>query len=756
MTAPLLTIGMATCDDFDGVYFTLTSLMVHHPEILRHCEFVVVDNNPQSVQGRAVREWIEQHVPNGSYHALPSPFGTAPARNEVFRRARGEYVLCMDCHVLIVSGAINRLLTFLQSAPYCIDLLMGPLLNDSGQVSATHQEPHWSSGAWGVWALDERGLDADGAPFEIWQQGMGLFACRRAAWVGFHPDFRGFGGCESFVMEKFRRQGGRVLCCPWLRWTHRFPRPLGVPYQVSRGDKLRNYLIAFRDLGWDTAPVEQHFATLAGTATPIARNRDSGIATGSVVVFGDRKLGAVQMRGQPVATHFQCPLIDPTNIPPGTRCEVGIAVKDCLPGVRDIADRLIYDPLDAFWRASPEISPGEFWRRQYDELHFDDILATSPECYQVMRESLPDRVQVHLVPHPADMRVQEDWFHQEGPIVYAGQTNFIASGLDKIRAACRRLGKEFVIGRSCEVLKGAALVLALRLPPYDTPLNRSCKPQVKIENAIAARLPVVTTDCPAATSLYPGISSVPVNFTPDLLAEVMQLAIERRDTWKPYFADHYLSAVNRIMGLPAWVVWTASFGRSGAPPEPDTRVPGVQYVCFTDDSRATSPIWSYRFRRPSQNPLMQTKACKILAHETLECDASLWIESTVKLQSLEGAFQFLSADVAAPRHRDRNCIYEEAVHCKMVRRGDPSLIDDAIARYRQQSHPPDYGLWDTGILLRRHNVTTQAFNAAWWREVTLGTPQDQIAFPVVLRSQAIAFETLPPGRPRTSASTERS
>ena len=41
-----LTIGMATYDDYDGVYFTIQSIRFHNPELDGQLEFVVIDNNP--------------------------------------------------------------------------------------------------------------------------------------------------------------------------------------------------------------------------------------------------------------------------------------------------------------------------------------------------------------------------------------------------------------------------------------------------------------------------------------------------------------------------------------------------------------------------------------------------------------------------------------------------------------------------------------------------------------------------------------
>ena len=47
--------------------------------------------------------------------------------------------------------------------------------------------------------------DPAAPPFEISLQGLGAFACCKAAWVGLNPRLRCFGGEEGYVHEKFRR-----------------------------------------------------------------------------------------------------------------------------------------------------------------------------------------------------------------------------------------------------------------------------------------------------------------------------------------------------------------------------------------------------------------------------------------------------------------------------------------------------------------------------------------------------------------------
>jgi UDP-glucose-4-epimerase GalE len=260
--AKTLTIGMATYDDYDGVYFTLQGIRLYHPDILRDVEFVVVDNNPNSPCGRALKD-IENSIENYRYIPKGEISGTA-VRDWVFQEARGKFVLCIDCHILIVNGALKRLIDYVRAHAQTNDLLQGPLIHDNLKDYSTHFNPEWQAGMYGTWGADPAGADPDLPPFEIPMQGLGMFACRRAAWPGFNAAFRGFGGEEGYIHEKFRQRGGKVLCLPFLRWMHRFNRPLGTSYANLWEDRVRNYLIGFGELGWETAPVVAHFKTFLG------------------------------------------------------------------------------------------------------------------------------------------------------------------------------------------------------------------------------------------------------------------------------------------------------------------------------------------------------------------------------------------------------------------------------------------------------------------------------------------------------------
>src|SRR5262249_18739602 len=144
---------------------------------------------------------LEGQVAGFRYVPYERTQGTA-VRDLLFREAGADFVLCMDSHVLFRPGALARLVEVLEAHPDSGDLLQGPLLSDDLRPYGTHFDPVWRASMYGVWANDPRGLDPDAPPFDIPMQGLGVFVCRRAAWPGFNPRLRGFGGEEGYIHEK--------------------------------------------------------------------------------------------------------------------------------------------------------------------------------------------------------------------------------------------------------------------------------------------------------------------------------------------------------------------------------------------------------------------------------------------------------------------------------------------------------------------------------------------------------------------------
>lgn len=254
-----LTIGSAVYDDFDGIYFTYQSLRLNNADIIDQLDFVVIDNNPYSTQGQATRLFCKSSQ-NIRYIPYTDKTGTS-IRNAIFDNAKGKFCMSIDCHVLFEPDTIKRLVKFLDKNENSNDLFHGPLLNDSlsDKELLCKMAKQWRNQLYGIWSEDPRGLNIDGDPFEIDMHGLGVFLTKTDSWLRFNENFKGFGGEEGYIHNKYQLAERKVLCLPFLRWLHRFERPNGVPYNVYLHDKIKNYLIGYRELGFCPKPMMDHF-----------------------------------------------------------------------------------------------------------------------------------------------------------------------------------------------------------------------------------------------------------------------------------------------------------------------------------------------------------------------------------------------------------------------------------------------------------------------------------------------------------------
>jgi hypothetical protein len=254
MSDEILTVAMATYRDFSGVYFSIQSLRLYHPKV----EILVLDNSPEGCQQTKGVTLAS----GGKYFHRPDLNGTSISRDTLFRLAKTPWVAVIDCHVMFPKGCISNLLNHIRKNLDSRDFLTGPLLNDNLQQVHSHWRPACDNCLWGEWD-DDKEKSGRFEPFEIPMQGLGFFCCNKNYWPGFNQFFRGFGGEEGYIHEKYRQRDRKVLCLPGVQWVHRFRGPSDpVPYQVSLKDHTINLLIGHRELGIsDQKNIFDHFGS---------------------------------------------------------------------------------------------------------------------------------------------------------------------------------------------------------------------------------------------------------------------------------------------------------------------------------------------------------------------------------------------------------------------------------------------------------------------------------------------------------------
>ena len=306
-----LSIGIAHHNDFSGAWFTIQDirkelLFNDRKDLLDQIEFVIVENDADSENAISLKNFSVNNLAKDrslSYNICRIE-GTSSSRNTIIDNASGEFVLVLDCHVLLcpVLSTIEKLIQFIDDNPDDSNIYCGPLVGDDGESIYTHFTGEWSGSNFGKWSLawqcecenyyfekksdkymkdlltgelfskcpkceleylDERSYKPCGhnftTPFEIGSQGLGCFFINKNHWLGFNKHHRGFGGEEYYIHEKYRKSGRKAICLPFLKWMHRFDRPDGIKYKLEIEHIIRNYIIEFTELGLDLSPLFDHF-----------------------------------------------------------------------------------------------------------------------------------------------------------------------------------------------------------------------------------------------------------------------------------------------------------------------------------------------------------------------------------------------------------------------------------------------------------------------------------------------------------------
>ncbi|CAG0984236.1 hypothetical protein BURK1_01911 [Burkholderiales bacterium] len=192
------------------------------------------------------------------------------------------------------------------------------------------------------------------------------------------------------------------------------------------------------------------------------------------------------------------------------------------------------------------------------------------------------------------------------------------------------------------------------------------------------------------------------------------------------------------------VVYTAiTNGYDRLLPLKDRCVRPARQIAFLDEatrSAATSRgNWEIRdIDGHAHDPNRQAKRYKILPDLCFpDAEYSLWIDGNVSLiypfdiHRLIALF-LADADICIARHHARSCLYQEAEVCKARRLDSARIIDDQMARYRQEGYPAWNGLNQAAVILRRHSDALKSFNRQWWKEICQGSRRDQLSLNYVL------------------------
>jgi hypothetical protein len=195
-----------------------------------------------------------------------------------------------------------------------------------------------------------------------------------------------------------------------------------------------------------------------------------------------------------------------------------------------------------------------------------------------------------------------------------------------------------------------------------------------------------------------------------------------------------------------------------SPGRPEDDLPGQDVplrIAFMDNpdlyAGTGCPGWQIEPMASScMDPLMQAKRYKVLAHEVLPpgTEFSLWVDGSMEFSSRlrpdEMARLYLvDADLALFKHPIRNCLYDEAHRCDVVKLDDSAVMAKQMNRYRAQGYPRNNGLAECAVILRRHTPAVARLNEMWWKEIVEGSRRDQLSFDYVCWKLGMKYALFP-------------
>lgn len=203
-------------------------------------------------------------------------------------------------------------------------------------------------------------------------------------------------------------------------------------------------------------------------------------------------------------------------------------------------------------------------------------------------------------------------------------------------------------------------------------------------------------------------------------------------------------------GRPKVAVYTAITGSYDTLSAPAMRVPGWDYLCFSDQPSVARPGWEVcALPQSDLDPARLSRLPKILPHHFLfDYDISIWIDANISIiGDLAGLCKIAlaGADVAHFRHGlHRPSVAAEIVACRDAGKAPLDVMTRQYEAYRANGFPDNAGIIpEGGVIVRRHHrpLVRDAMQE-WWAELLSHSARDQISLPYIIWRRSLNVKLL--------------
>jgi hypothetical protein len=188
--------------------------------------------------------------------------------------------------------------------------------------------------------------------------------------------------------------------------------------------------------------------------------------------------------------------------------------------------------------------------------------------------------------------------------------------------------------------------------------------------------------------------------------------------------------------MPSIALITSIYGTLDELRDPPVMDGVDDYIAVLDEPRPQG-LWRQVIEpRPHISNRLASKIPKCLPHRYTDCDLVVWIDgsATVRNDAAEWAVSQLRDEdnVAQFVHPERVDLGDEAKVSLTMRKYHGLMLDEQANHYRSRGMPQNWGLWATGMMVRRRGIWSARFGDRWLDEQLRWSYQDQVSQPYVL------------------------
>lgn len=199
-------------------------------------------------------------------------------------------------------------------------------------------------------------------------------------------------------------------------------------------------------------------------------------------------------------------------------------------------------------------------------------------------------------------------------------------------------------------------------------------------------------------------------------------------------------------------VYTSVFGNYDSIYEPLFVADNCDFHIITDREISASSVWKkvntniFEDLIRDMSNIEKNRFFKINPHLIFsDYELSIYIDGNVQVISdlTEFIYKIGKSGIALHKHRERDCVYEEAREVLLLNRDSNSNILEHIQHIANTRMPKQNGLFECNIIVREHNndICKTIMNR-WWKEFREHSNRDQISFAHSLYLSNIDFSDI--------------